>query len=43
MVGHVVYLLAAVLAFLSPFAALALCGAVALYYIHPGARDAAVA
>jgi len=40
MVGHVVYLAAAVLALLSPFAALALCGAVAVYYVHPGARGA---
>jgi hypothetical protein len=39
MVGHVVYLLAAVVAFVSPFAALALCGAVAIYYMHPGARE----
>jgi len=40
MVGHVAYLLSALVALVSPFAALALCGAVAVYYIHPGARGA---
>ena len=40
MLGQVGYAIAVALAFVSPPASLALCGAIALYYVHPGRSEA---
>src|SRR5207247_1214126 len=39
MLGEVGYAIAVALAFVSPPASLALCGAIALYYVHPGRSE----